>query len=287
MNNDVHFDITVVDDGSLDSSVLLIQKMYGDRIKLIEHEKNYGRSTARNNGANKSEADYIIFIDSDCIPAKPNFINAYAEEIKNNYDLLFGLVDVKGEKFWDKLQRLSFEDRLKNFNNGQEWVYTTQNVCIKKSLFIESGGFSQIFDKNGFEDRDLFIRLIDNGAKCCFVEKAKVWHQDEITLKSVSTKLLGSGRYSSFIFNSIHPSAYRSMLYSKIDCQIKPWLAIIDFFTWPIIKIILTKKNSWLEFNIIPFKVRAFMARAIYSLCYLHGTRLALSEKTQPKNSMP
>lgn len=270
--------IIVVDDGSTDDSANIINETYGCKINLIRLPSNQGRSTARNVGAKSTDADYLIFIDSDCIASDYRFIKSHIDAINAGFTLLFGQVDVSGDNFWDRLQKLSFEDRFKNFNDGKKWVYTTQNVCVKRSLFIDVGGFNLELDKHGFEDRDLFIRLIDTGAECCFVQNAKTWHQDNITLKSVSTKLLNSGRYSSRIFNALHPIVYKKMPYSKIDCQIRPWLVIIDFFTWPFIELIISSNNSWLDYKFIPFRIRAFMARSIYSLCYLHGTKLSRND---------
>lgn len=55
----------IVDDGSSDRSVELIQKYKDPRIHLIVSEKNVGAAEARNIGLRKATGRFITFIDSD------------------------------------------------------------------------------------------------------------------------------------------------------------------------------------------------------------------------------
>ncbi|HBG49140.1 MAG TPA: hypothetical protein DDW90_06490 [Cyanobacteria bacterium UBA9971] len=59
-------EIILVDDGSTDKSLEIIQKyeQQDSRIKLI-HQKNNGASAARNAGLKIAEGEYISFVDSD------------------------------------------------------------------------------------------------------------------------------------------------------------------------------------------------------------------------------
>ncbi|WP_292402246.1 MULTISPECIES: glycosyltransferase family 2 protein [unclassified Methylophaga] len=56
-------EIIVVDDGSTDSSIKVIER-YGERVKLIT-QSNKGVSAARNTGFSSARGEFIIFLDSD------------------------------------------------------------------------------------------------------------------------------------------------------------------------------------------------------------------------------
>lgn len=271
--------ITVVDDGSTDNSSSFIRARYDEQVKLIELEKNQGRSTARNAGASQSDADYVIFVDSDCIAVDEHVTKAYLEAIRNGADLIFGQVSTREEGFWNQLQKSTFRNREAEFNAGQYWAYTTQNVCIKRDLFLKCGGFDLAFDKHGFEDRDLFIRLIEMGAKPAYCAAANVIHDDRLSLRSVSGKMLAAGRYSSIPFGQKHPRHYALSPYAKLDCRIHPGLKWLDLLAWPIVKRLGGSDATWLESGKIPLSARISAARLIYGLHYLHGTALADLDK--------
>ena len=61
-----NLEIIVVDDGSTDSSLLILQDLMGSdtRIKIIE-QKNQGVSKSRANGMRKAQGEYLVFVDSD------------------------------------------------------------------------------------------------------------------------------------------------------------------------------------------------------------------------------
>src|SRR5271157_724735 len=62
-------EIIVVDDGSKDSSGIILEKFKNQKIKIIKTE-GIGPSAARNMAIGKSSGDYIAFTDSDCIVDK-------------------------------------------------------------------------------------------------------------------------------------------------------------------------------------------------------------------------
>jgi len=59
-------EVTVVDDGSTDGLSGALAS-YGDRVKLICHNRNLGAAAARNSGIAAAKGDYIAFLDSDDI----------------------------------------------------------------------------------------------------------------------------------------------------------------------------------------------------------------------------
>lgn len=58
------FEIVIVNDGSTDNSVNIVESIENSRIKLI-HQENAGPSAARNTGVRHTNADWIVFLDAD------------------------------------------------------------------------------------------------------------------------------------------------------------------------------------------------------------------------------
>lgn len=59
------FELIVVDDGSTDNTVQIIQQIPDSRITYSVHDINKGAAAARNTGMRLAKGDYIAFLDSD------------------------------------------------------------------------------------------------------------------------------------------------------------------------------------------------------------------------------
>ncbi|MEE9371435.1 MAG: glycosyltransferase [Saprospiraceae bacterium] len=57
--------LILVDDGSTDKSVDIIESFGDERILLLSHNQNKGRSTARNTGMSAVTKSYLSFLDAD------------------------------------------------------------------------------------------------------------------------------------------------------------------------------------------------------------------------------
>ena len=85
-----NYELMIVNDGSKDKSLLIIQKLLSNKIKYIGYNKNKGRGYAIKYASNLLRGEKIIMMDLD-LPSQLN-LNVLKEIIKdlNKYDLVIG-----------------------------------------------------------------------------------------------------------------------------------------------------------------------------------------------------
>ena len=76
------YEIVVVDDGSTDDSVSVVESLHSEKIKIYK-KVNGGPSSARNYGVKKAEGDWILFLDADDVIVE-NALQLVADNIKNH-----------------------------------------------------------------------------------------------------------------------------------------------------------------------------------------------------------
>jgi glycosyltransferase involved in cell wall biosynthesis len=152
----IDFECIIVDDGSTDDSVELINSFIekDNRIKLIKQE-HAGVAVARNKGMRLSKGQYLIFLDSDDV------LNiSYLEEANkniNNYPdffLYYTGAEFIGSKSGEwVLPKYDYKELLLGCN----MIYLT--TVIRREDALKIGGFSELMTE-GWEDWEMYIRLL-------------------------------------------------------------------------------------------------------------------------------
>ena len=87
-----HFEIIVVDDGSLDKTVVSIQdwkNRNGTDLRLLVNQQNMGKGFSIRRGVLESRGRYVIFIDAD-LPYELYAIDDFLKALRSGYDLAIG-----------------------------------------------------------------------------------------------------------------------------------------------------------------------------------------------------
>lgn len=155
-------EIIVVDDGSTDDTVEIVQnlKFQGNdvEIKLIS-QMNQGVSAARNTGIKVANGDWIMFLDSDDIWL-PQKVQIQMSTVRDNGD-----IDFLGGNTSPNPTKIPFVGKLKYLHKISpkmlllKWVPQTSTVLVKKSVLISLGGYDETM--RYAEDGDLYLRIAE------------------------------------------------------------------------------------------------------------------------------
>ncbi len=150
-----NFEVVIVDDGSTDSSVSIVEAMNDSRIRLIRQE-NGGPSKARNEGVKIAKGDWILFLDADD-ELLPDALEYFMEEkVSADFKCSPFFTEYKG----NVTLNFPYKDRAVN-NPYKEHLYgrllpRTGAFMCKKELCVR-----QPFNENirRFEDLEWLYRI--------------------------------------------------------------------------------------------------------------------------------
>lgn len=97
------WEVIFVDDGSTDTSFQKLQEInrVNSRFKALKFKRNYGKSSALQEGFKAAKGDYVITMDAD-LQDDPEEIPALIAKLKEGYDLVSGWKKVRHDPFIKK-----------------------------------------------------------------------------------------------------------------------------------------------------------------------------------------
>ncbi len=158
------FEIIIVDDGSTDQSLQVINSVNNPKITIIQ-QKNQGASIARNNAIQASKGNYIATLDADDLWENNHLlelkkcINACPEAVLycTNYNIKRHDGFITKSKF-----NFNYEDTcliVKDFFKANiiNFIPTSSSVAFKKEDFLKINGYNTRL-RTG-QDIDLWIKF--------------------------------------------------------------------------------------------------------------------------------
>ncbi|AQX12987.1 glycosyl transferase family 2 [Elizabethkingia meningoseptica] len=207
------FEVIIVDDGSkieLQPTVDMFLEMLNIRYYKKE---NTGPGLSRNYGAHRAEGEWLVFLDSDVI-VENDYIEQVCKNIEEHPADAFGGAD-KAHKGFNLLQKAISYSMTSVFTTGgirgnkkavSKFQPRSFNMGVKKSVFLEVGGFS---DMRIGEDPDLSMTLWEKGYQTAFYDHIGVYHKRRTDLGKFSRQVYQFG-VARPILNQRHP------LYTKL-----------------------------------------------------------------------
>lgn len=172
-----NFQVIIVDDGSEDNTVFLIEKFISENnldIKLFKIKNSGGPAVPRNLAIKNSDGDWICFLDSDdyWFSNKLQDANYF---LKHNYNETDVLCSNEIMIYKKKKIRLIYGPETKDFymnllKNGNK-LSTSATIVKKNFLKYKNIFFNENIKFSSVEDYDFWLQIAKYGGKFNFLNK--------------------------------------------------------------------------------------------------------------------
>ncbi len=191
-------EVIIVEDGSSQPCENVVHR-YASKLPLRYYTKeNSGPGQTRNFGAEHSQGEFLIFLDSDCV-LPPDFLKEVDAELSREECDAWGGPDRAHDSFTPVQKAISYSMTSFITTGGirggkkqmdKKFYPRSFNMGIRRSLYRQLGGFSSM--RFG-EDIDLSLRIYKSGASCRLFPKAWVWHKRRTDFKKFFKQVHNSG----------------------------------------------------------------------------------------------
>lgn len=180
-----NIELIIVNDGSTDNTIDIVNQQSDQRIILINLDKNYGATYARNVGIAAARAELVAFLDSDdeWLSTK---LELQVDRLNCSTDPLASVVYCLESSLHQNFQE--YEDlqsaSTTKLHEGDVFLHictrelcpTTSMVLIKRAALLHVGGFDITLPSH--QDCDLFLKLAQMSNHFLAVNKVLIIKHD-------------------------------------------------------------------------------------------------------------
>ena len=256
-NND--FELLVVDNNSPDNTRAVFDTIavkYPNVQMRYVLETEQGISYARNRGIKESRGEYIVFIDDDetvddfYLEELDKYLNTYPD-VHLGATAVLPVYEAEEPKWMSHFTKRLITgyyykgDKVKIV--GAKDYPGTGHAIIKKELFDRYGYFNTELGRKaksllGAEDKDMFLRLIENNVACYYFPGIPIHHhipKEKLTDDFFDRLTYSIGKSERIRTKMISEKAFRKRSFSEL----KKWMAsIILLFCYTLV---LSPNKGW------------------------------------------
>ena len=191
------FEVVIVEDGSKIPCEEVVKK-YQSLLDIHYYSKpNSGPGQTRNYAAERSNGEYLLILDSDCI-LPSGYLQAVEDELQASPAEAFGGPDRAHDSFTPIQKAINYA-MTSFFTTGgirggkkkmDKFYPRSFNMGVRADIYQQLGGFSKM--RFG-EDIDFSIRIFKAGCRCRLFPEAWVWHKRRTDFRKFFKQVHNSG----------------------------------------------------------------------------------------------
>jgi len=231
-----NFELIIIEDGSEIKCDKIVNESKVDFEISYYFKENGGPASARNYGMAKTEHDYFVFFDSDCI-IPPDYFNIVSESLENNYADTYGGPDAAHESFTPIQKAISYS-MTSFFTTGgirggneklEQFKPRSFNMGYSRKVYEQTQGFSNM--RFG-EDVDMSLKILKNGFKTKLIKEAFVYHKRRTDFRKFYKQVYNSGIARINLFMR-HPKSLKAVhAFPSVFMLGTIFLTIFSLFKW-------------------------------------------------------
>jgi GT2 family glycosyltransferase len=184
-------ELIVVDDASTDESWRVVEERF-PRVRLLRNETNRGFAESVNRGVEAASGEIVVLINNDIV-VKEDFVAALLEPFSTDSGQLFG-VSARTVSWVDKqpnhinmsarFAKGMFELQWSDSPERTKTLFLQGGACaMRRSVFLELGGFNPLYSPGYWEDYDLSYRAARCGYTNLYEPRSLAYHLGKSSMR--------------------------------------------------------------------------------------------------------
>jgi glycosyltransferase involved in cell wall biosynthesis len=174
----------VVDDGSTDDSLEVARSFEKRGVRTLMHE-NQGLARTCNRGAEEATGELMLFLSADDRLAS-TYVSELLAALEREPDASFAYCSAR---LFGAESRVMPSRPFSAFSLVRGRNYINGSALIRRSEYLEAGGFPVDLGEGTFDDWDFWLTMLDRGKRGTYVSKPLLeWRRHETGSKDPASR---------------------------------------------------------------------------------------------------